>query len=228
MKRIFACITPLIILCVLSGCYATKIRFPSEPKSYEQALVEKAAAAVDSLRCNPEAGLLDYYLQHAKGVLIFPGLLKASLMYGGKGGNGVLLARDEDGVWSAPAFYSLAEVSWGFQAGIQETTLMLVFMNEIVLDAAIDSGMTLSVDGSIAAGTSGAKGELSSVTMFKDIYYFADVGGVYAGLSIEGGVIKVRNSLNKSYYGTKATPRDIIFRRELDNPDANVLKDALM
>jgi len=227
MKKSWICAAACALLFFLSGCYGNRIGFSSGPKSYEQELIEKAAAAVESLRCNPEAGRFDLYLQHARGVLIFPRLLKAGLILGGKGGNGVLLARDENSVWSAPAFYSLREVSWGFQAGIQEITLVLVFMNETVLDAAVDSGMTLSFDGSIAAGSTGAKGELSSVTMFKDIYYFSDVGGVYAGLSLEGGMIKVRQESNESYYGARATPRDIIYGLKFDHPGAEILKDAL-
>jgi lipid-binding SYLF domain-containing protein len=113
------------------------------------------------------------------------------------------------------------------QAGVQETKVVLVFMNNDRLHAAIDSGLTLGGDASIAAGSKGAKSIVSTTTAYKDIYYFVDVGGVFAGVSLEGNVIKVRKSLNEEYYGTGATPWNIVKNKIYKNSGADALKNTL-
>ncbi len=104
----------------------------------------------------------------------------------------------------------------------------MVIMNEKTLRGVLETGVTLGADASYAAGNEGAKGEASTLTGFtRDVYYFANVGGLFAGVSLDGSVIKVRRSLNEAYYGSGATPMSIVFERRHDNPDAKILKDSL-
>jgi lipid-binding SYLF domain-containing protein len=58
-------------------------------------------------------------MKNAKGVMIFPDIIKAALFIGGEGGSGVLMAKQPNGAWSYPAFYTMGSVSFGFQAGGQ-------------------------------------------------------------------------------------------------------------
>lgn len=212
---------------LLAGCYGG--HNPSTPDSshYEQGLVDKAAVVVRGMRSDPSFKHIEVYLKSAKGVLVLPSVIKAGLIYGGQGGNGVLLARDGSGSWSAPAFYTLGGGSIGLQIGVQEAAIVLVFMNDKAFNAAIDSGLTLGADATAAAGTAGITGEVASTHAFKDVYYFADVGGLFAGVSLEGGVISVRQGLNTSYYGKSLTPREIVLDRQVAAPSAQMLQDAL-
>ena len=100
-------------------------------------------------------------------------------------------------------------------------------MNDKAFKSALDTGLTLGADATVAAGTDGLTGEVASTHVFKDVYYFADVGGLFAGVSLEGGVIHVRDGLNKTYYGKTLTPREIVLERKVDAPGANQLKAAL-
>ena len=79
--------------------------------------MERSAAAFTNLRDHAGVAVVDGYLERARGVMIFPRLVKASLILGGEGGNGVLVAKGADGNWSNPAFYSLGAPSVGFQIG---------------------------------------------------------------------------------------------------------------
>jgi len=190
--------------------------------------VDKSAAVVRGMRADPSFRQIDVYLKNARGVLILPSVIKAGLIYGGQGGNGVLLARDADGSWSSPAFYTLGGGSIGLQIGVQEAAIVLVFMNDKAFKSALDTGLTLGADATVAAGTEGLTGEVASTHVFKDVYYFADVGGLFAGVSLEGGVIHVREGLNKTYYGQALTSRQIVLERKADAPAAKPLKDALI
>lgn len=227
MRRILSAMSLALLLGLLAGCYGVHTGGESNPTHYEQGLVDKATATVRNMRTDPAFRQIDVYLKNARGVLILPSVIKAGLIYGGQGGNGVLLSRAADGSWSSPAFYTLGGGSIGLQIGVQEAAIVLVFMNDKALKSAIDTGLTLGADATVAAGTEGLTGEVASTHAFKDVYYFADVGGLFAGVSLEGGVIHVRDGLNRTYYGQSLTPREIVLDRKVDAPNAQQLKDAL-
>jgi SH3 domain-containing YSC84-like protein 1 len=214
-------------LLLLGGCYGAHNLSDGNSPHYEQGLVDKSAAVVRSMRASPSFKHIEVYLKSARGVLVFPSVIKAGLIYGGQGGNGVLLAKGADGSWSSPAFYTLGGGSIGLQIGVQEASIVLVFMNDKALKAAIDTGLTLGADATAAAGTLGATGEVASTHVFKDVYYFADVGGLFAGISLEGGVISTRESLNQAYYGHALTPRQILLEHRGEARGAAMLRDAL-
>ncbi len=224
---LLALLAPLALAAALTGCYGAHSAPTPESSQYEQGLVDKAALVVRGMRQTPQFKHIEVYLRHAKGVLVLPSVIKGAFIYGGQGGNGVLLARGADGAWSSPAFYTLGGGSFGLQIGVQEAAIVLVFMNDKALKSAIDSGLTLGVDATAAAGTAGITGEVASTHVFKDVYYFADVGGLFAGLSLEGGVIHVREGLNKAYYGQIYTPRQIVLEHKVEARGATMLKEAL-
>jgi len=227
MRKILLALSVLSLLALLAGCYGAHSAPSSNPAHYEQGLVDKSAGVVRGMRSDPAFRHLDVYLKNARGVLILPSVIKAGLIYGGQGGNGVLLSRNAAGSWSSPAFYTLGGGSIGLQIGVQEAAIVLVFMNDKAFTSALDTGLTLGADATVAAGAEGLTGEVASTHAFKDVYYFADVGGLFAGVSLEGGVVHVRESLNKTYYGKSLTPRQIVLERAVDASAAGPLKDAL-
>jgi len=227
MRRLVVLFSMFSMLVLLAGCYGGSNLSGSNSPHYEQSLVDKAALVVRGMRTDPNFKHIEVYLKSAKGVLVLPSVIKAGLIYGGQGGNGVLLAREAGGNWSSPAFYTLGGGSIGLQIGVQEAAIVLVFMNDKAMKAAIETGLTLGADATAAAGTVGVTGEVASTHAFKDVYYFADVGGLFAGISLEGGAIGVREGLNKTYYGKAVTPRQILLDHAVQAPGARMLQEAL-
>jgi lipid-binding SYLF domain-containing protein len=87
-------------------------------KSDAEMLVAKAKTTIQSVVADSDFASLRPALASARGVLIFPQVLKAGFVLGGSGGSGVLLARDAaSGAWTGPAFYTMGSASIGFQAG---------------------------------------------------------------------------------------------------------------
>ena len=70
-------------------------------------------------------------LQRARAVMICPGVFKAGFILGGSGGDCVLLARAGNGTWSYPSFYTIGSGSIGFQAGIEDSSLMMTIMTSV-------------------------------------------------------------------------------------------------
>ena len=64
----------------------------------------------------------------AQAIAVFPGVLKAAFIVGGREGKGVISRRTEAG-WSAPAFFSLSGGSFGAQIGADKTDYVLPIMS---------------------------------------------------------------------------------------------------
>lgn len=199
-------------------------------KADAQSLIDKSKGTITNLMSNEEFSWLKGYLKTAKGVLIFPQVLKAGFFLGGSGGTGVLLVRDEaTGTWSEPAFYTVGSVTFGLQIGGEAAEMVMVAMNQKAIDSLLASTVKLGGDASIAIGPigGGAKGSMTIPSVTADFVSFTKAKGLYAGLNLEGSALEVRDGLNKAYYGKKVTPEDIIVRKGANNSGANELRSAL-
>jgi len=193
----------------------------------EQAIVERSAAAFTRVRESPRFSRLDFYLQRARGVMIFPRLFKASLILGGEGGNGVLVARKADGSWSDPAFYSLGSPSVGLQIGYQEATVVLFIMDQSTLEHALRSSTALGSKAGTTLGNVDEHGGTQGNVITANIYQVVDAKGAFAGVSLDGYVIGARSRQNLEYYGKALTPREILIEGSAQRAEADVLDRAL-
>ncbi len=196
-------------------------------RSQQQVIVDRSTSAIKRLRAQPRFAAMERLLAEAKAVLVFPKLIKASLIVGGEGGNGVMLARGQDGSWSSPAFYSLGAPSLGLQAGFRESTAVVFVMNETTMERLLHSSMTLGAQTSVTLGEVGERGLTEGDMLRKDIYVLTEAGGAFAGVSLDGYVIGTRKAHNELYYGKGATARTILLSREHKNAASNDLQDAL-
>ncbi len=123
------------------------------------------------------------FLQKAKGVLVFPDVVKAGFGIGGEYGEGALLINGE-----TADYYSTAGASIGFQFGAQFKTVMLVFLEQNALDKFRNSdGWEAGVDGSVALVELGAGKDVNSVNFDNPIvgFVFSNKGLMY-NLTLEG------------------------------------------
>jgi len=214
----------LLGLVVLLGAATRPAHALTEP----ELLVERARLTALTLLTDPEYKGLQDRLQNARAVLILPNLIQAGFFIGGGGGTGVLVARGDDGNWSGPAFYTLAEASFGLQFGGQSSQMMIVIMSQKGLDAVIDNKVKLGADASVAMGELGTGvGAGYGAGMYADMYVYARSSGLFGGAAVDGSVIAPRNEWNNEYYGQPTTPRGILVNREFYRPDATALAAAL-
>ncbi len=136
--------------------------------------------------------------QNAAGVAILPSVVKAALIAGGRYGDGVLLTHDND-QWSAPVFISITGGSIGAQIGATSTDLLLVFNNQSSIQRLIgENEFNLGVDAVVAAGPAGAGGK--ATTSDADIYAYRRSEGLFAGVSLTGGVLSIDQDKTLAYY----------------------------
>jgi lipid-binding SYLF domain-containing protein len=195
-----------------------------------QGLVDSARGTLKEFIGNPNYAWFNENLDHAKGVLIFPRVLKGGFIFGGSGGTGVFLVRDEKtGSWGEPAFYTLGSLTFGFQIGGEATEIVMLAMTQRAIDSLLSSSFKLGGDVSIALGPVGigAKAIPDIPNVTADFYSFAKSKGLYAGLNLEGSFISVRDSLNRAYYGKDVRPADIIVRKDVRNIKSAEIRETL-
>lgn len=230
-KRIRIAGTRILIAILTAGLFSFSLT-PAQAadKSEAQAIVDKSKGTLANFMSDANYSWLQNHLGTAKGVLIFPQILKAGFFIGGSGGTGILMVRNETtGTWSEPAFYTLGSVTFGLQIGGEATEVIMLAMNRKAIDSMLSSSLKLGGDASIALGPvgGGAKGGVAVPDVTADFISFAKSKGLYAGLNLEGSVLAVRDGLNDAYYGKVVKPSDIIVKRAVSNPGANELRSAL-
>lgn len=192
----------------------------------QQLLVDEARITLNDFVADPNMAWLKTYLKDSKGVFIVPSLVKGGFVWGGSGGRGILVARDEKtGEWSQPVFYGMGSVSWGLQIGIEKSQVILLIRTNRGIEGLYGSSFKIGGDVSIAVGPVGVGAAAKSVT--GDLVSFFRSKGAFAGMSLEGSVIKVNDEWNSAYYGKAVRPVNIIIKKEVTNPKSAKLRETL-
>lgn len=143
-------------------------------------------------------------LDTAEAIAVFPGVIKAAFLIGGRGGQGVISRRVKGG-WSAPAFFNLGGGSFGPQIGAQKTDYVLLIMNESGLNGLLRDKFELGGEASIAAGPIGREAAASTnPRLGAGILSYSRSKGVFVGAALKGAVITPDNDLNEAIYSVKA------------------------
>ena len=193
-------------------------------------LVDQSRMTLSNFLADSNMTWLRDHIKDAKGLFIVPQFLKAALFYGGAGGSGIFVARDEKtGVWSEPAFFTMGSASFGFQFGAQVSEVVLLVLTQRGVDSLLLGNFKLGADGSVAVGPIGA-GVSGATTpnLSADLLSFVRAKGLFAGVSLEGAALISRDEWSRLYYGKAVTPTDIVIRREVKNPYSESLRDAIV
>jgi lipid-binding SYLF domain-containing protein len=122
----------------------------------------------------------------AKGILVFPSIIKGGFIVGGQYGEGALRM---DG--KTEGYYNTAAASYGLQAGAQSFGYALFFITDKALDYLKKSeGWEIGVGPSVVIVDEGVARSLTTTTAKSDIYaFFFDQKGLMAGIGLQGSKI---------------------------------------
>jgi len=123
------------------------------------------------------------FLPKTKGYIVFPSVIKAGLIVGGKYAEGALRIKGH-----TEHYYDMTAASIGFQAGAQEYSMVIAFLSDAALNNFIHSnGWEAGVDGSITVSDWGKSKDISSMSFEKPIIAFIyGEKGLMASISIAG------------------------------------------
>jgi lipid-binding SYLF domain-containing protein len=195
--------------------------------SDQQNLIDRARITIDDVRRDKAFGDAPELMHRARAILIVPRLYKGGFFVGGEGGDGVLVARTPHG-WSEPAFYAIGSASFGLQIGLEQSEVVMFIMSQKALEAVLRNQFKIGANAGLAVVTLGSSvGAATTSAVGADIVVWASSSGAYAGISLDGSIIKPRPEWDRDYYGRSLTTRDIIFTHEANNPGAAGLRESL-
>jgi lipid-binding SYLF domain-containing protein len=214
----------LVFLPIASG--------PASAQFREQERVKEASAVLAEVMRVPEKGIPAALLQEAQAVMIFPNVVKAGFIVGGRHGHGVVLTRNEQGLWGFPVLLTVTGGSIGGQIGVEATDLVLVFKTKRGVDSILQGRqLTLGADLSVAAGPVGRTLAAGTDTAFRtEILSYSRSRGLFAGVAVDGSKVKIDHSANTSFYGRPAPPVENILAGALTTMPtaANDLRNQLI
>lgn len=186
---------------------------PAAAQEKEQERVREAGLVMKEVLNVPE-NIPQELLDKAECVAIIPATKSGAIGFGGSYGRGVVTCRsgeDFSGAWSAPSMMALESVSFGLQLGGRETDYVLLFMSPKGANSMLKSELKLGADASAAAGPKGRTAAAATDIMMRaEILTYSRTRGLFAGIAIEGGTLRIDEGANENLYGKGAGGREIV------------------
>ncbi|OCH91303.1 DUF500-domain-containing protein [Obba rivulosa] len=153
-------------------------------------------------------------LENARGFAIFT-VFKAGFLFSARAGSGVVIAKLEDGSWSAPSAIGCAGLGVGGQVGAEMTDFLVVLNSPSAVKSFMAAGsLTLGGNLSVAVGPLGRNGEaigsVNSSGKLAAMYSYSKTRGLFGGVSIEGTVIVERQDANAQAYRQDVTVKSLL------------------
>ncbi|WP_051322845.1 lipid-binding SYLF domain-containing protein [Luteimonas sp. J29] len=206
-------------LLALSLASAVAVAGPEEDER-----ARNSVRVLNEVQAIPESAIPDKLLDEARAIVVVPDTLKVGLVFGGRRGHGLLSVKSADGTWSNPSFVTLTGGSIGLQAGVQSADVVLVFRNDRSLESIVNGKVTLGADAGVAAGPVGRNATAATDGQLKaEIWSWSRARGLFAGVALDGAVLRIDHDANQVVYGPNVTPRMILEGRLPQPPSAAVV-----
>jgi lipid-binding SYLF domain-containing protein len=184
----------------------------AQQSSDEAKRVQEAATVFGEIMSAEDQAIPRAIMGKAAGIAIFPNTIKAGFIVGGMRGRGIISARSNNGVWSAPAFMTLTGGSIGLQIGGQAADLVLVINEGRGLETLVSNQFKLGVDAAVAAGPVGRDAQASTDLQLRaQILSYSRSRGLFAGVTVNGSTIRQDRDANQRFYGKPLETKQIIF-----------------
>jgi lipid-binding SYLF domain-containing protein len=185
---------------------------PAMAATREERRVADASDVLDQLLRIPEKTIPPSLLARAYAVAVVPDVVKVGFGFGARRGKGIVVVRQGDNSWSNPAFITLTGGSFGWQAGVQSTDVILVFKTRKGVADIQNGKLTLGADASVAAGPVGRSTEISTDIQFEaEVVSYSRSRGLFAGVAFQGAGVTMDRKANAAFYGSASMTPEKIF-----------------
>lgn len=199
MRRTSSDVPAAIVLVAGVIIFGSVSRAAAEPDQ----TVRAADQVLQEVMVIPARSIPATLLAEAQGVAIIPNVLKIGFIAGVRRGHGVVMVRDAEGEWGLPQFVTLTGGSVGWQAGVQGTDVVLVFMTKKSVDGLLSGKFTIGADAAAAAGPVGRNASAATDVRLKaEILSYSRSRGLFAGLALDGSAIEIDGESQMAFYGS--------------------------
>ena len=189
-------------------CLATFVS--ATDKSDVQDRLQKSSQVLQEILAAPDKGIPEEVLTKAKCIAVVPHMIKGGMGFGGQHGRGVATCRTTQG-WSAPAFFTISGGSFGLQIGAEGVDLVMLMMNDKGMQALLSNKVEIGGDMSAAAGPVGRHAQAGTDWKLETpILTYSRAKGAFAGVTINGSVIRSDEDSTKAFYGKELTSKQLL------------------
>jgi SH3 domain-containing YSC84-like protein 1 len=173
--------------------------------------MRSAASVFHEMISAPDKGIPRDLLEKAQCVIIVPGLKKAGFVFGADYGKGYALCRHE-GTWTGPAAITLGGGSFGAQIGLESTDVVMLVMDRKGMEKLASDKFTVGADASVAAGPVGRTAAADTdASLHAEILSWSRAHGVFAGVSLDGTVVKKDGGEDRKLYGQEVSEHAVLY-----------------
>ena len=188
----------LLIAIFLTSTAAPRIAYGQQ---MEAATIQAATSVLNEAMITPGNKIPQAMLSDAYGVAIIPNVIRGGFVVGARFGRGLLFIRDANGIWHAPVFITLTGGNIGWQVGVQSSDIILVFKTLNSVQGILQGKLTIGADAAAAAGPIGRQTAAATDGRLKaEIYTYSRSRGLFAGVAIDGSVVRTDPLATSSYY----------------------------
>ncbi len=192
-----------VILAAITFSLLTVHNVLAQQQSREDIVVHQATSVLNEIMAIPAKGIPQSMLSKAEGVVIIPNMIKGGFVVGVRHGRGVAMIRDENRAWQPPQFVTMTGGSVGWQAGIQATDVVLVFMTRNSIQGLLNGKFTIGVDAAASAGPVGRNASAGTdLSLKSEIYSYSRSRGLFVGASVDGSSLQIDPMANRNYYAS--------------------------
>eukprot|EP01026_Neomeris_dumetosa_P007872 TRINITY_DN12440_c0_g1_i4.p1 TRINITY_DN12440_c0_g1~~TRINITY_DN12440_c0_g1_i4.p1 ORF type:complete len:324 (-),score=43.98 TRINITY_DN12440_c0_g1_i4:198-1169(-) len=207
------------------------ICFSMEKELYQSTNIVRTFMNSNLMR--PEKSIPGALLYGAQGFVVMSSLKVGLLGWRGTMGNGVIVAKREDGSWSPPCAVGYYGLGLGLQIGQELIDTLLVLKSESAVRA-FTGRVQLGLKGSVSCALGPLGRDATALFTLGDgghgdsYSYSTSCKGAYVGVSVDGVYISVRDEVNHRFYGLPFTAKQLLFDNiVVDIPAARTLYEAL-
>ena len=181
------------------------------------ARMQDASAVISQIMSAPDKGIPSEILAGASCVVVVPSFKKGAFVVGAQYGQGAATCRTPRG-WSAPVLVQLTGGSFGFQAGGQETDLVLIAMNDQGLQQMLKNKFKIGADAAASAGPVGRNAQAGTDWKLNaEFLTYSRSKGLFAGIDLDGTVLSQNQDNTRAMYGDNI-PFETILKGNVPTP----------
>ncbi len=133
-----------------------------------------------------------------------------------------------EGTWTGPAAITLSGGSFGAQIGLESTDVVMLVMDRKGMEKLASDKFTVGADASVAAGPVGRTTSADTdASLHAEILSWSRAHGVFAGISLDGTVVKKDGGEDRKLYGQEVSEHAVLYGEVPPPAAGNILTSEL-
>lgn len=206
----------LIVICLVGVAGLFLVFGPMRIKvsGLEGARINAAADVLLKAIDNPEGRIPESVLEQAAAIAVVPDVFHGSILYERGYGDGIVIARTEEGAWSNPSFVKFLSIG-SKEDNLKLDNVILVFNDRKSVELFKRGRFVLGRDISIAVGPVTNRTEKKAEGRDQvGVYSYALMDGRPTGVAIGSIVLQVNDWANKSFYNSRGATFETLMAKE--------------